>query len=64
MRWLDAEDTDMKNTLKNFAVLLLLFLALGVWTALPWQGVLAVAVLVALWLALSRGGRLALAAAQ
>ncbi|HPA01913.1 MAG TPA: ABC transporter permease [Chiayiivirga sp.] len=54
----------MKNTLKNFAVLLLLFLALGVWTALPWQGVLAVAVLVALWLALSRGGRLALAAAR
>lgn len=54
----------MKNALKNLAVLLFLFLALGVWIALPWQGVLAVAVLVALWLALSRGGRLALAAAR
>ena len=54
----------MKTFLKNLVVVLVLIVALGVWIALPWQGVLAVAVLLALWLVLSRGGRLALEATR
>jgi putative ABC transport system permease protein len=54
----------MKAFLKNLFVVLVLIVALGVWIALPWQGVLAVAVLLALWLVLSRGGRLALEATR
>jgi putative ABC transport system permease protein len=54
----------MKTFLKNLFVVLVLIVALGVWIALPWQGVLAVAVLLALWLVLSRGGRLALEATR
>ena len=49
----------MKNVLKNLAVLLVLLAALVVWTLLPWAGVLAVVVLLALWLWLTRSGRLA-----
>ena len=54
----------MKNFLKNVAVVLALILALVVWIALPWQGVLAVVVLLALWLAFTRAGRLALEATR
>ncbi len=54
----------MKNFLKNLAVLLALIVALVVWIALPWQGVLAVAALLALWLAFTRSGRLALEATR
>jgi putative ABC transport system permease protein len=43
---------------------LLLAIGLVLWISLPWIGVLAVAVLVALWLLLTRGGRLALAATR
>jgi len=58
----------MKNTLKkwllNGAMLVVLAVGLAGWIWLPWQGVLTVAVLVALWLVLTRGGRLALAATR
>ncbi|MCS4231751.1 putative ABC transport system permease protein [Stenotrophomonas maltophilia] len=58
----------MKNTLKkwllNGAMLVVLAVGLAGWIWLPWQGVLVVVVLVALWLALTRGGRLALAATR
>lgn len=58
----------MKNTLKkwllNGAMLVVLAVGLAGWIWLPWQGVLIVAVLVALWLVLTRGGRLALAATR
>ncbi|GAB3042826.1 ABC transporter permease [Stenotrophomonas tumulicola] len=58
----------MKNTLKkwllNTGMLALLAVGLGAWIWLPWAGVLGVAVAVALWLMLSRSGRLALAATR
>ncbi|MBJ7515203.1 MAG: ABC transporter permease [Stenotrophomonas sp.] len=58
----------MKNTLKkwllNGAMLVVLAVGLAGWIWLPWQGVLVVAVLVALWLVLTRSGRLALAATR
>ncbi|MET0131950.1 MAG: ABC transporter permease [Stenotrophomonas chelatiphaga] len=58
----------MKNTLKkwllNGAMLVVLAVGLAGWIWLPWQGVLVVVVLVALWLVLTRGGRLALAATR
>ncbi|MCA0197672.1 MAG: ABC transporter permease [Proteobacteria bacterium] len=46
----------------NLAVIVTLAAGLGVWIALPWYGVLGVAVVLALWLLLTRSGRLALAA--
>ena len=52
----------MKNRLSNLLVIALLAVGLGGWIALPWYGVLAVAVALALWLLSTRGGRLALAA--
>ncbi|MBP3974515.1 ABC transporter permease [Pseudoxanthomonas spadix] len=54
----------MKTRLWNLLSTVLLIAALGAWIALPWQGVLAVAVVLALWLVLTRSGRLALAAAR
>jgi len=42
----------------------LLAVGLGVWIALPWYGVAAAAVLLVLWLLLTRSGRLALAATR
>ncbi|WP_028916702.1 ABC transporter permease [Pseudoxanthomonas sp. J35] len=48
----------------NLLTVVLLVVGLAVWIMLPWQGVLAVAVLLALWLLLTRSGRLALAAAR
>jgi len=52
----------MKKWASNAAVVMLLVVLLLVWIALPWWGVLAVAAAVALWLLLTRSGRLALAA--
>jgi putative ABC transport system permease protein len=56
----------MKNRkwLWNLASVVLLAVGLGLWIALPWQGVLGVVVLVGLWLALTRNGRVALAATR
>lgn len=54
----------IKRWATTFGILLLLALALSAWIYLPWWGALALVALVALWLTLTRGGRLALAAAQ
>jgi putative ABC transport system permease protein len=54
----------MKRFFGNLGVILLLIAGLVVWMMLPWIGVLAVAVLVALWLAFTRSGRLALTATR
>ncbi|MBW8776655.1 MAG: ABC transporter permease, partial [Stenotrophomonas sp.] len=54
----------LKKWLGNGVTVLLLVIGLVLWISLPWIGVLAVAVLVALWLLLTRGGRLALAATR
>lgn len=54
----------LKKWLGNALTALLLVIGLVLWIGLPWIGVLAVAVLVALWLLLTRGGRLALAATR
>jgi putative ABC transport system permease protein len=55
----------MKNKwLWNALSLLLLIVGLVVWIMLPWYGVAAVAAALALWLLLTRSGRLALAAAR
>ena len=51
-----------KQWLWNLLTIVLLVVGLGVWIMLPWQGVLGVAVALALWLFLTRSGRLALAA--
>ncbi len=53
-----------KTWLMNLVSLLALVAGLVAWIFLPWYGVLAVAVAVALWLALTRTGRLSLAAAR
>jgi len=42
--------------LKNLGLLLLTFVALVAWVALPWQGVLVLVLLLALWLFLFRSG--------
>ena len=54
----------MKNFLVNFVILIALVVGLVVWINLPWQAVLVLVVLIALWLPLTRSGRLALAAAR
>jgi putative ABC transport system permease protein len=56
--------TRTKNGLSNIGVFLALAAGLVGWIVLPWTGVLAAAVLLALWLLLTRSGRLALAAAR
>ena len=48
----------------NVLAVIGMLVGLGIWIALPWQGVLAVAVVLALWLALTRTGRVALAATR
>ena len=53
-----------KQWLGNLVSVVLLAVALVVWIMLPWQGVLAVVVAVALWLLFTRSGRLALAATR
>ena len=47
-----------KQWLWNLLTIVLLVVGLGVWIWLPWQGVLGVAVALALWLFLTRSGRL------
>lgn len=47
----------MKKFLINFGLLVLVAAALTAWTALPWFGVAALAVALALWMALTRSGR-------
>ena len=54
----------MKRFFGNLGVILLLIAGLVAWMMLPWTGVLAVAVIVALWLAFTRSGRLALTATR
>lgn len=53
-----------KQWLWNVLSIVLLLVGLAAWIMLPWYGVLGVAVLLALWLLLTRSGRLALAAAR
>ncbi len=48
----------------NVLAVIGMLVGLGIWIALPWQGVLAVAVVLALWLTLTRTGRVALAATR
>jgi putative ABC transport system permease protein len=50
--------------LANVGVFIALIAGLVAWIVLPWIGVLAAAVLLVLWLLLTRSGRLALAAAE
>lgn len=45
------------NVLRNLLLLLLVIIAVAAWTTLPWQGALALVVLLALWLAFGRRGR-------
>lgn len=47
----------MKKLLLNLGLVLLLILAVYGWTWLPWFGAIALALVFAAWLALSRGGR-------
>jgi putative ABC transport system permease protein len=54
----------IKKWLVSFGILLALVAGTVGWIMLPWPGVLAVAVLVGVWLASTRAGRLALAAAR
>src|SRR5688572_33350686 len=68
MHWPDADRGHDMNRIKRFfgnlGVILLLVAGLIAWMMLPWYGVLAFAVIVALWLAVTRSGRLALAATR
>src|SRR5688572_7685946 len=68
MHWPDADRGHDMNRIKRFfgnlGVILLLVAGLIAWMMLPWYGVLAFAVIVALWLAVTRSGALALAAAR
>jgi putative ABC transport system permease protein len=48
----------------NLLAIVAMVVGLGVWIVLPWQGVLGVALVLALWLALTRTGRVALAATR
>ncbi|SFK49291.1 ABC transporter permease [Rhodanobacter glycinis] len=47
----------MKKFLINLGLLLLMVVALVIWTKLPWIGAVALAVLLALWMLLTRTGR-------
>jgi putative ABC transport system permease protein len=53
----------MKKWLVNIGILIALVVGLVVWTLLPWFGVAGCAVVLGLWLMLTRSGHLALAAA-
>jgi putative ABC transport system permease protein len=54
----------MPNWIANFLSIILLAAGLLVWVLLPWYAVVGVAVVLALWLAFTRSGHLALAAAR
>lgn len=47
----------MKNFLRGLLLIVILIVALAIWIVLPWYGVLALAVLLALWLIFARRGR-------
>ena len=47
----------MKRFLINFGLVVLAIVALAIWVKLPWIGALILAVLFALWMALTRSGR-------
>lgn len=47
----------MNNFLINLGLLVLIVVVLAAWIMLPWQGAVVLAVLFALWMALTRGGR-------
>lgn len=53
-----------RNWLQNLLSVLALVVGLAAWIALPWAGVLVLALLLAVWLFATRSGRLALAAAR
>ncbi|RZI95063.1 MAG: ABC transporter permease, partial [Rubrivivax sp.] len=46
----------MKKFLKTLGLVILMVVMLGVWVMLPWQGALAIVVLLALWMFLFRSG--------
>lgn len=54
----------MKNFLFNLGLLFLIAIVLWAWIMLPWQGAIVLAVLFALWMALTRGGRRAASVAS
>jgi putative ABC transport system permease protein len=54
----------IKRFFGNLGVIVLLVAGLIAWMMLPWHGVLALALIVALWLVLTRSGRLALTATR
>ncbi len=54
----------IRKSLANLGVFIALAAGLAVWTLLPWFGVLILAALIALWLAFTRSGHLALAATR
>ena len=54
----------IQTLIGNLGILLALAAALAAWVFLPWYAVLALAVALGLWLALTRAGRLAVAASQ
>jgi putative ABC transport system permease protein len=54
----------IKKWAGNLGIVLLLLAALGGWIVVPWWGVLILVALAAIWLMTTRGGRLALAAAN
>ena len=54
----------MKNFLINLGLLLLVAGVLAAWIVLPWQGVVVLVVLFALWMAFTRGGRRAASVAS
>lgn len=56
--------TQCKNRLVNLLSVVSLAVGLAVWIALPWIGVLVAAALLAVWLVVTRSGRLSLAAAR
>jgi len=49
----------LKGFFSSLAIVLLLAIGLGIWIALPWFAVLAIAAAIALWLYTTRSGRLA-----
>jgi putative ABC transport system permease protein len=63
MRWRAAEGAGMKISLTVLLVLLLIAVLVA-WIVLPWQGALALAALLAAWLAGTRSGRRALSVAS
>jgi putative ABC transport system permease protein len=56
MHWPVVEEKDMK-ALTNIGLLLLLIVVLAGWVVLPWPGAVALAVLLALWMAFTRRGQ-------